>query len=455
MTRPGGGSAGSRVFEALLLARPAARFLLGGSSRGDVVARALRLRERLLREGAVDEPVCLASEDRLTVAAALLASLAGGPPVVIPHDGTREALRAACEAVPFGRAVGDDPSVLPAGVRLVPLPARGARGPFRLLRALDEPFLHLHTGGSTGHPRSWTKTPRNLLAEARFHAGRYGLGAPDGIVATVSPRHIYGLLFSIVVPLVSGAAVLRESPFFPAAIGRALAHRRATVLVTVPAHVHALARTAWHARLRLALSSTGPLEEADAARFAARAEIAVEELYGSTETGGVAVRCRAGGRDAWQALAGVRWTIVHGRLRVASPYLSPELPRDGRGFFATADRAARAGTRFALLGRADGIAKVGGRRVDVGEIEERIRSLPGVRDAWVWSRAGRGARGDEIVALVTGTAEPRAIRSMLRGSLPPAAWPRRVRRVARLPRTAAGKRDRMAAEMLLDRGGTR
>ncbi|MBI5487854.1 MAG: acyl--CoA ligase [Deltaproteobacteria bacterium] len=452
MTRPGR-DAESGAFEALLLARPAARFLLGGPSRRDVVARALGLRDALLRDGATDEPVCVTSDDRLTVAAALLASLAGGPPLVIPHDGTREALRAAREAVPFGRTVGDDASVLPAGVRLVRLTTRGARGRFRLLRALDEPFLHLHTGGSTGRPRTWTKTPRNLLAEACYHVGRHGLGPADRIVATVSPRHIYGLLFSVVVPLVAGAAVLRETPFFPAAIGTALARVRATVLVTVPAHVHALARTTWSARPRLAFSSTGPLEEADVLRFAARAGVGIEEIYGSTETGGIAVRFRADGRDAWQALAGVSWAVVRGRLRVLSPYLSPELPRDGRGFFATADRVVRGGAGFVLVGRADGIAKVGGRRVDLAEVEERIRAVPGVRDAWVWSRGGCGVRGDEIVALVTGTVEPRAIRSALRGSLPQAAWPRRVRRVARLPVTSAGKRDRAAAEMLLDGGG--
>ena len=272
-------------------------------------------------------------------------------------------------------------------------------------------------------------------------------------MATVTPRHIYGLLFSVVVPLVSGAAVARATPFFPAAIGAALARHRATVLVTVPAHVRALARTSWTGRLRLALSSTAPLDAADALGFAERAGIGIEEIFGSTETGGIARRCRADGRETWTALEGVRWRIARGRLLAASPFLSPDLARDRRGYFATADRVSRAKAGFALLGRADGVVKVGGRRVDVAEVEERIRSLAGVRDVWVWSRAlGRG-RGGEIVALVTGPADAAAIRRALRGTLPPAALPRRIRRVERLPATATGKRDRMAAEALL-RGGT-
>ena len=226
-----------------------------------------------------------------------------------------------------------------------------------------------------------------------------------------------------------------------------------SVLATVPAHVRALARTSWTGRPRLALSSTAPLDAADAEDFAGRAGIGIEEVFGSTETGGIATRRRADGTEIWTPLEGVRWRSARGRLLVASAYLSPDLARDPGGFFATADRISRAKAGFALLGRADGIVKVGGRRVDLAEVEERVCSLPGVRDAWVWSRRGVGGRGAEIVALVAGSAEPAAIRRALRRTLPPAALPRRIRRVERLPATATGKRDRTAAEALLRGGG--
>jgi acyl-coenzyme A synthetase/AMP-(fatty) acid ligase len=426
--------------------------VLGGPPRHDVLARALALRDALLCAGPAHEPVCLAADERSVVALALLASLAGGPPLVVPHDGTPEALRAACETVPFARAIGGVASALPRGVRGVRVPAMGARGVFRLARGLDLPFLHLHTGGSTGRPRAWAKTPRNLLAEAVLHSRRHGFGPADRIVATVSPRHIYGMLFSVVVPLVSGAAVLGPTPFFPAAIGATLARERATVLVTVPAHARALGRASWRGAVRLALSSTAPLAAEDAARFAERARIGIEEVFGSTETGGIATRRRVSGKESWTVLEGVRWGASRGRLRVASPFLSPELPRDRNGFFATADRVTRAAGGFVLLGRADGIVKVGGRRVDTAEVEARLRALAGVEDAWVWSRAAAGGRGAEVVALVTGPAAPERIRSALRRLLPPEAWPRRLRRVARLPATATGKRDRAAAEALLEGG---
>ena len=32
----------------------------------------------------------------------------------------------------------------------------------------DRPWIHLFTGGSTGTPRLWSKTPRNLLGEVDY-----------------------------------------------------------------------------------------------------------------------------------------------------------------------------------------------------------------------------------------------------------------------------------------------
>jgi acyl-coenzyme A synthetase/AMP-(fatty) acid ligase len=440
-----------RTFAERLGAAPELPFIIGGVSRGALHGLALELRDRLLGLGPAREPVCLATDDRVAVAAAVLASLAGGPPLVVPHAATPQALVEAREATGFRRALGDDRSVVPVGVELLRIGA-GMRPPqpFVPSRPLDEPFVRLYTGGSTGAPQAWSKTPRNLLAEACYMTRRFGFVPADRIVATVSPRHIYGMLFSVLAPLVSGAAVLRETPFFPAAIAAEAARVDATVLVSVPAQVRALGATAWTATgLRLALSSTASLAAAESAAFAANAGVGVTEIYGSTETGGIAARCRATGESTWSALDGVEWRLVRGRLHVLSPYLSPDLPRGRDGSFRTADRAVRAVSGFELQGRADGVVKVGGRRVDLGEIAERLKGLPGVSEAYVWSRDVSQGRGREIVALVAGRARPETLLRALRKLLPAAAVPRRIGRVERIPTTAAGKPDQVAADKLL------
>jgi len=442
------------LFDEALGAHPARPFLHDGPDRAGIHALALRLRDALAARAAGDEPVCLVTEDRAVTAAAILASLGGGPPLIVPHASTPAVLDEVRRAVPFATLLTDLPRDPPPGCEVVvagkPEPAKGVR--IRVVRRPDEPFVYLYTGGSTGKPRAWSKTPANLLGEALLLARRFAITPDDRLLATVPPCHIYGLLFSTLVPLVSGASVVGETVFFPAAVAETAASAHCSVLVSVPAHLRALARTSWGAaRLRLAFSSTAPLDERDAEGFTQATGAGVHEVYGSTETGGVAIRCRAAGETSWSLLDGVRWKIVDGRLCVASPFLSPDLPRDAEGLFRTADRATKAGDGFELAGRADGIVKVGGKRVDLGEVEERLQALPGVREAWVWSRAAERGRGREIVALIVGDATEDEVLALLRDVLPAPAMPRRIRRVERLPLTATGKRDLAAAVQLFDR----
>jgi len=101
--------------------------------------------------------------------------------------------------------------------------------------------------------------------------------------------------------------------------------------------------------------------------------------------------------------------------------------------------------RFLLLGRADGILKIGGSRVSVSEIEQRLRELPGITDAAVLAVDVASSRGHELWAVVAGhetTAGELSVarlRAHLLRSLEAVAIPRRFRVVDALPREATGK----------------
>jgi len=56
--------------------------------------------------------------------------------------------------------------------------------------------------------------------------------------------------------------------------------------------------------------------------------------------------------------------------------------------------------RFVLLGRADGIVKVAGKRVDLLDVQSKIQSLPTVRDAVVIALPAEKGREKLIAALV-------------------------------------------------------
>jgi acyl-coenzyme A synthetase/AMP-(fatty) acid ligase len=269
-------------------------------------------------------------------------------------------------------------------------------------------------------------------------------------VAAAVPYHIYGLLFAVLVPLVAAAGLAPDASPFPHDIRDALERHQATIFAGVPMHYRVLRSVALSTgSLRLALSSAGRLDPADGADFFRQTGIGVTEIYGSTETGGVATRNRAKGETALTPLASVDTRIGGERLYVRSPYLSPNLAKDENGYFVTGDRVRKAaGAGFMLLGRADGIVKVGGKRVDLEGVQTCLQNLPGIADAIVLAiPVGRG-RENEIVAVVEGRLDLAEIRRFLADKVESYALPRRILNVDKIPISAAGKYDRQAAAAL-------
>ena len=438
---------------AALLENAACRFTPSGPTIGEIAALAAGMRDALLSTDApADEPVCLCVEDRSHLLAALLATLAGAPPLILPHAFEPQILAEVRETRPFRLILADGAVTPPAGTTLIRTEeCRPSAAPLVPTRSPEHPFLWLFTGGSTGKPKLWSKTPGNLFGEALHLARSFGVGPDDLIVPTVGPRHIYGLLGSVLLPFVASARVLGRTCTFPREILAALRSQRATVLLSVPAHYRALgaAEPVRHT-LRLALSSAAPLDPGDAALFLEKTGMAITELYGSTETGGMAMRTYGENHGSWEPFSCLAWKVIAERLCVRSPFVSSDLPRDKEGFFVTADRVEKAGEdRFRVLGRADHIVKVAGKRVDLEEIRERIRRIPGVTDAHVAALAVAGARQAEIAALVVSDRPAREVRAAVRALDDPYGRPRRIRIVRAIPLLPNGKIDRQKVEALL------
>lgn len=428
---------------------PAQPFLTGGTSLGELHTQARRLRARLDR---VHQPVCLAAEERDLIAAAILACLAGGPTLLLPHANSPQALAAMQAATDCTAAIAGASQALPPGTnRLLPRPGDPERSLTTLKPAVDSELLRLYTGGSTGTPRLWPKTASNILGEALFLARTFAIGPDDRILATVPPCHIYGLLYSVALPLVSGASVLAATPSFPEEILAQARAQRTTILISIPAHYRALrGRPPLGAHLRLAFSSAGMLDPADNDAFCQTNPAGVIEVYGSTETGGIALRHRARGETAFTPYPVLDWRIDGERMRFRSPFLSPNLPLDADGRFVAGDRVEPRDRGFLLKGRTDSVTKVAGRRVDLDEIRALIREQPGVSDCLVLALEDSGSRGHRIVALIEGAgdADAATIRAALTNRLEPYARPRALRIVDRIPIKANGKYDREAISRL-------
>ncbi len=168
------------------------------------------------------------------------------------------------------------------------------------------------------------------------------------------------------------------------------------------------------------------------------------EVFGSSETGGIAWRQCAAADQPWQPFADVQWRLDGECLAVQSPRL-PDT-----AWWTTSDRAAPAGAgSFRLLGRVDRIAKIEEKRVSLSAVEQLLLKTPWVQEARALVvDTAVGARVGVVAVL---TPEGRAhesqgrrgllesLREALSSGVEALAIPRRWRFVEALPVNAQGK----------------
>ncbi|MFW8600657.1 AMP-binding protein [Desulfobacterota bacterium M19] len=435
------------------LRRSDKEFVRGGNTFAEIYAMSQGLRELFSAPACREEVVCLAAENKAVIAAAVLSSLYGGPTLLLPFAFSGRALAEMREATGFTTAISDRQRDFPAGTRVI-CPEPGQVRQIHKLPPIDPDaeLLKLFTGGSTGMPRSWSKSAGNLFSEAFYLTRKYQISGKDLIVATVSPYHIYGLLFSVIIPLISSAAVFADTPSFPGEIAAAVIDNSATVLASVPVHYRVLrGRQASSGSLRLAFSSAGRLPRVDNEEFCRRNNVPLIEVYGSTETGGIALRVRSEGEEAYSPFETVDWQESNENLYVRSAYIAPDARRDENGFFAANDRIESGpDNSFFLRGRSDAVAKVGGKRVNLAEVRDKIKAQRGVEDCFVITMPDSGGRESLIAALIAGEGvDLKELKKNVMEQLEPYARPRLLKKTARLPMTAAGKYDLEVIKRLL------
>ena len=392
--------------------------------------------------------VLVFERDRFLFAAALLGAWSAGHAVALPPNTRRESVWEVADRESSLAIVHDTESGNPVQIATLLGSGSGDTEPVGSLPA--DPVATVFTSGSTGTTQAWPKTAGQLNGEAAMLAKQFSL---DGarVAATVPPGHIYGLLFSVLVPLCGGGSFLRETPFHAEAVASAVSDHRADVLVTVPAHLRGLATVERgpFSGVRRVFSSTAPLRDRVADAFRRAHGTGVTEVFGSSETGGIGTRDQAR-HPAWTPLTGVIVsTSSEGRLLVDSPFTDPQLPRP----FQTADLAdvAEDGT-FLHRGRVDGVVKVGGRRVSIAAVERAILSLDGVDDATVIAVDDDRGRGSVLMAAVVSEEHDTAsIREALVDRFDRSTLPRKVLFVDELPRERNGKLQRKAVLRLFGR----
>ena len=299
------------------------------------------------------------------------------------------------------------------------------------------------TSGSTGDPVPYRKTWGSLVRVAAAEIEILRLRARPGmaLIGTVPPQHVFGLEASVLVPMQGGLAVHARRPFYPADIRAELAALpRPRALVTTPVHLRALlAEQDELPPADFLLCATAPLSPQLAAQAEARFGAPLHEIYGCTESGGIASR-RTVESNEWRAMKRVALrtdgtgTWVKGGHVEADVLLADVIELRGRG-------------RFLLHGRTADLVNIAGKRTSLAHLNYHLNSIPGVRDGTFVVPDQGSEAVTRLSAYVVAPGLTRAsLLAALRQRIDAAFLPRPLHFVEALPRNETGKLPRRALE---------
>ncbi|MFD9133384.1 amino acid adenylation domain-containing protein [Streptomyces bottropensis] len=341
----------------------------------------------------------------------------------------------------------------------------------------------LYTSGSTGRPKGVLSTHGGLLNRLAGMQAAYRSGPTDRVLQK-APISFDVSMWELLLPLVTGGAVVAARPgghrdldYLHELIDR----ERVTVCHFVPSVLQEFTGGADtdHPQLRLLLSGGERLSQALAQEVLTRfPRTQLFNQYGPTEatidvTAGQVVEpvplnvpvgrpvpgaeLHVLDESGLAQPVGVQGQLFIGGVQLARGYLdAPALTAErfvphplvpGARLYATGDRARRlADGTLEFLGRIDEQVKIGGVRIEPGEVEAALRLHPAVTDALVRAHTDEQGRTRLVGYVTTGRQDPpddleSRLRELLGGLLPEAMVPAVLLSVPQWPLGDHGKID--------------
>ena len=382
--------------------------------------------------------------------------------------------------VDLAPAVGEFAARLEAGIVLVTplLPAR--------TNYADAAVLKL-TSGSTGVPKAARATEAQLVADSRHIIEGMSIAADDTQIGVIPMSHAYGFSVVLMPLLLQGTPVVLRDSFVPHQLPSDAGTYGARMFAGVPfMFEYFLANPpagGWPPTVRKLVSAGARLQVPTVAGFLEQFGVKIHSFYGTTESGGIAyddsddlsgsdtvgrplpgvtIRLRsddetAGGDDKTVGRVPLNpASPTVGRVHVLSDavadgYVGDHDDEFASGRFLTGDYGTLdADGRLRLTGRASSFINVAGKKVRPEEVEEVLRTMPGIRDVRVVA-ASDPQRGEQVAACIVAPPGERppsvvAVRRHCSARLTAFKIPRVVVVLDAMPMTARGKVDRRALD---------
>jgi acyl-coenzyme A synthetase/AMP-(fatty) acid ligase len=309
----------------------------------------------------------------------------------------------------------------------------------------DFNFL-LFTSGSTGIPVGAFKTKQNLLEEIEGFVKlveRYNI---KKVVVTVPFIHIYGILIGLLYPVLNNIDIELKEHFLPHDLLELIDDN--TLVVTTPLYIKSLNKLNEQKDLSKSIfvSSTAPLDKDSITKFNDKFNTNIIQLFGSTETGGIAYKIDT--QELWTPLDKVEVsTNETNELKIKSPYVSNTLYENGfkttNQTIQTFDYIEKDGEKFKLVGRSSKILKVAGKRYSTVQIEDILESQKEIKHALVFvDGKDDSLRGEKLDITIESKKEftTKEIKSIIKKELSNLKFSINLKIVDKIPTSATGKK---------------
>ena len=246
-----------------------------------------------------------------------------------------------------------------------------------------QPAVYLYTSGSTGKSKLIPNSSSNLLTEVKALAPMMGVQSAYKFYFTPPIYHIYGLLFDLLLPVYCSCTICLDAMFSPQSVADYVAENQIDFFVSTPTYYRMIADlglVSSFSKCKKLTSSSAPLD-ADVSKSFLDGGLQIIEIYGSTETGGIAHRVGAVSQD---------WTLfpyvsVCNKAKadeiteflIDSATISVEYGADGYNTNDLVKFKDNDNSKFQLVGRNTRFVKIAGKRLDLSFVFSKLTEYLG------------------------------------------------------------------------------